>query len=90
MEFAVERIDLETVHFTPELLSQVPADTARRYRVMPVMDRSGTLCLAVSDPRDLRLIDELHHTLQREFDVRQADAEQIDTLVRRFYGDTSR
>ena len=87
MDFAVEKIDLTTVHFTPRLLSQVPADTARRFRVLPVSETSGTLCLALTDPQDLRLLDELHRTLQRELDVCQADQHQIDTFLRRLYGD---
>ena len=87
MDFAVKRVDLSTIHFTAGLLEHVPPDIARKYRVLPLFESADTLCLAVTDPFDLRLVDELHHALKRELDLRQADQQQIDLFLQRLYGD---
>jgi len=51
--FGAEEVDLRNVEFTPELLACVPAESARRYRVLPVSNSAGVLRLALADPSDL-------------------------------------
>ena len=63
--FGAEELDLKNVAFTPELLACVPAESARRYRVLPVSNSVGVLRLALADPSDLEAIDSLHSLCSR-------------------------
>jgi len=60
MHFGAEEVDLRNVLFTAELLACVPAELARRYRVLPVCSSLGNLRLAVADPSDLDAIESLN------------------------------
>jgi len=86
MKFGAEVIDLSKVQFTPELLSCIPAETARKHRVLPVASFPNRLAIAVAQI-DLIIIDSLCSTLQRELEIRLADEQQIDIYLHRFYRD---
>ncbi len=86
--FRAERINLEHVHFTPELLRCVPAQVAHGYRVLPVFEESSTsLGVAVVDPSDLDTIDGVHSALQRDLVLRVAERQQLDEFIQRLYGE---
>ena len=86
-ELGAEFVDLATVQFTPSLLRCVPADLARRYRVLPVAESGRCLAIVTSDPADLPALDGLHSALAREIELRVADESQIDSFIKRLYGD---
>ena len=90
MNFAVEKIDLAKVHFTPELLSCVPATTAREHRVLPIFETPDCLVVALADVTNLELIDSLRHALHRDLELRVADRQQLDELIQRFYEDSNK
>ena len=56
--------------------------------MLPVFSTSDVLCLAVAEAFDLDLIDDLHAILNRPLEIRQADPQQLDTFLKRFYGET--
>jgi type IV pilus assembly protein PilB len=85
--FGAEHWDLSKVQFTPELLRLIPAELARKLRVMPILDFPGTLAVALADPSDLNAIDILTHTLNREIEICIADESQLDIYIQRYYGD---
>ena len=86
-EFGAEFVDLATVQFTPGLLRCIPAELARRYRVLPVAESGGCLVIVTADPADLPAVDGLHSALAREIELRVTDESQIDSFIERFYGD---
>jgi type IV pilus assembly protein PilB len=90
MNFGVEKIDLAMLYFTPELLSCVPATTARKHRVLPIFESLDCLVIALADVNNLELIDSLRHDLHRDLEFRVADRQQLDELIQRFYGDDNK
>jgi hypothetical protein len=84
--FGAEEVDLRKVTFTPELLACVPAEYARRYRVLPVFSSLGKLRLALADPTDLDAIDSLNHLLHCVPELCVAEASQLDEFIERLYG----
>src|ERR1019366_4814429 len=57
MKYGAEIVDLTKVDFTPELLRCIPADVVRKYSVLPVLDSSDCLAIALSHVEDLNVID---------------------------------
>ena len=86
MTFGADPIDLSTVQFTPEFLRNLPADTARKYRALPVLEKDGRLHIAVAAFRDLNKFDSLTHLLKRGLEFRAADPRQLDEYIARLYG----
>jgi len=81
-----EAVDLTTVQADPEALARVPVAVAQQYHVMPLRISQGMVELAMADPMDIQLLDELHTLLGA--DIRQVAiiAGDIAETIRRCYG----
>jgi type IV pilus assembly protein PilB len=88
--FGTDEVDLSTVDFTPELLACIPAEMARRYRVLPISNLRSELWISMADPSDPEALDSLHQSLQRELVLCISEANQIDEFIERLYGPESR
>jgi type IV pilus assembly protein PilB len=86
-EFGAEFVDLATIRFTPGLLRCIPAELARKYRVLPVSVSGHGIAIVMSDPSDLSAVDGLRSALDRDIELRIADESQLDAFIERFYGD---
>ena len=57
-EYGMETFDLNGYKIPTEVLEEMPADVARRYKVIPLMINDDTLVVGMSDPTDLETPDE--------------------------------
>src|SRR5437764_7155877 len=58
-QFGVSVIDLSTTEIDPEVLKLLPRDYVIRYQVIPVRKAGGVLSVAVNDPNDVLVLDDL-------------------------------
>lgn len=84
----LEFIDLSAIQVPPTLIKLINADTARRYKAIPVQERDDALVVAVGDPMDFEAFDALNHILQRHVEYTCATREQIDSAVEKYYGES--
>jgi len=84
--FGFEVVNLGEMRLDDELISSVPRNIAKRYRVIPVYRHGNHLAVALSDPSDLNTIDSLQHILRAELDVKVATEEEIDIALKKYYG----
>jgi type II secretory ATPase GspE/PulE/Tfp pilus assembly ATPase PilB-like protein len=68
------------------LLHKVPARFATHYRCVPVEERNGTLVVAVSDPLNAHLMDDLRQVLKQRVEAVVATPVEIEKAIRRYYG----
>ena len=80
MSWGGERIDLSTVHFTPQLLARLPRHLALKYRVLPVFESAERLSVAVHGSLDCDLADSLTHVLKCELKFRPTDEQQLEVV----------
>jgi type IV pilus assembly protein PilB len=83
-----EVIQLGDRDFTPEVLSSVPADTARMYKCMPVAIFDSSVQVALAEPLNPALVDELAYVIGKEIVPVVADPGEIERTIARFYGDS--
>ena len=83
-----EVIELNQRDLTPEILSAIPADTARMYKCMPVAVFGSTVQLALADPLNPTIIDELGYVIKKDIVQVVADPADIERAVTRYYGDS--
>jgi type IV pilus assembly protein PilB len=81
-------IDLSTRIIPPEIINQIRAEDARRFKVIPVGFGETGLIVAVSDPLDIETIDSLSFLLQREIELVWASPEGIRQALIKYYGVT--
>ncbi|MFQ5650507.1 MAG: GspE/PulE family protein [bacterium] len=82
-------IDLSTllVSAEPKALSELmPSTIACRYKVVPLGQKGNRLLIAMADPGDVALLDEIQWALGVEVEAQKAELEQIEETLRIIYG----
>jgi type IV pilus assembly protein PilB len=79
-------IDISAMVIPPEVINQIRAEDARRFKVIPVGFGENGLIVAVSDPLDIDTIDSLSFLLQREIELVCSSPEKIKTALIKYYG----
>lgn len=82
----VPLVNLATEEIDPQAVSSVPAKVVQHYSVMPLSVANGQLQVAMDDPLNYELIDELTLVLGRTVKPVLAQREEIAKAIRRHYG----
>jgi len=78
-----EFVDLHAVRIDHDLFHSIPVDLMFRYNFVPIQGQNGSLDIALADPRNLNLIDELAVLLGKKLRVRVATLSQISELLKK-------
>jgi len=76
-------IDLLEQRIDPELFRTIPADLMFRYNFVPLEVQNNVLYIAVADPSQVLLSDELPLLLGKKLSIKVATARQIGDLLKR-------
>jgi len=78
-------VDLSRTTPSPDVVSLVSADLARRYKTVPLHEHEGSLVLAISDPMDFEAFDSIGFLLKRPVEFVCATPKQIADKLDRLY-----
>ena len=81
--YCCEFVDLKTTKIDHELFRTVPVDLMFRYHFVPIQAANGTLEIALADPKQIVLIDELSVLLAKKLKVKVATYSQITDLLKK-------
>jgi len=81
--YRCEFVDLKETRIDHDLFTSVPVDLMFRYNFVPLASENGTLEIALADPRNLNLIDELSILLGKRLRVKVATLSQISDLLKK-------
>ncbi len=76
-------IELREQRIDPELFRSIPAEMMFRYNFVPLESHETTLIVAMADPSQLHLRDELSLLLGKRLEIRVATPSQIGDLLKR-------
>ena len=76
-------VDLKNFPIDPELFRTIPADLMFRYNFVPLKHINGSLLIAISDPSELLLTDELGVLLGRKLVVKVSTRSQIGDILKK-------
>src|SRR6185437_779596 len=76
-------IDLREQRIDPELFRSIPAELMFRYNFVPLESHDSTLVVAIADPSQLHLTDELSLLLGKRLHLKVATPSQIGDLLKR-------
>lgn len=83
-------VDLRRISVDPDVLARIPIDIAKRYNVFPVVFREedNTIVLAVANPNDLVLADQIRAFLGGDYELEfmVAEESEIARAVDEYYG----
>src|SRR5712675_3425995 len=81
--YRCDYVDLREGSIDHELFRSIPVDLMFRYNFVPLHAQNGSLDIALSDPRNLGLIDELTLLLNKKLKVKVATLSQISELLKK-------
>ena len=79
-------IDISSIVIPPQVINQIRAEEARRFKVIPVAFGETGLVVAVGDPLDIDTIDSLSFLLQRELELVCTSPRKIREALIKYYG----
>ena len=84
-----EVVELRDLELTSEVLQTVPASAARMHQCIPVAVFGSSVRIALADPLNPSVIDELNYLTGKEVQVVVADPAQIEKAINKSYGEES-
>ena len=86
-QLGVQSVDLDEHTVEPRVLALVPSDLARSARVIPFSQTGRFLDVAMADPTNLGVIDELRIRTQLNIRPYLCGPKQIERCIGTYYGD---
>jgi type II secretory ATPase GspE/PulE/Tfp pilus assembly ATPase PilB-like protein len=84
-EAETRTVNLNCTAIDQTALGLIPADIARRLRIIPISRENGTLTVAIADPCDVAAIDTLHQVTGLNIDVVAAPEQDITNCQELYY-----
>ncbi len=84
-QFGMETISLSGLDIPQDVIDMVPAEVARRYKVVPVYKTESSLTVALSDPLDVETLDSLRYILKCNVEGVVAPQAEIEVALNQYY-----
>jgi type IV pilus assembly protein PilB len=85
-QMGAEVVDLNELDVAPEIIQKVPAAMAKTYNVIPIKLEGNVLTVAMANPQDVNVLDDLRYALHCEVQAAVASEEGIRAALDRYYG----
>ncbi len=86
VQAGIEQMDLTNVSVSAEVIGLVPADLVSKYNVLPLWREDGRLAVAMTDPFQPQVMEDLRLVTGCSIQRYYAVPEQLEDAVLRFYG----
>lgn len=84
--FGMTFLRLENIEFDKEVVHLLPMDAARRYKAIPIKKDEDIIQVAISDPLDLDILDNVSFILKKPTEAVLAFEQDIVSAIERYYG----
>ncbi len=85
--FSLDFLNLEDIDIQQPVLRLMPSNVARMYGAVPVAALANNVTVAVLDPFNPQLVEELSFVLGKEVQLAVASGKQIEEAISRYYGE---
>ncbi len=86
-QLGLESVDLDKLSIDRNAINKISSASAKFYNIFPVRLEKDTLTVALSDPRNLRVMDDLRFITGMNIRFVIAPEEKIRSSIERFYGE---
>ncbi len=80
-------INLEETSIPPNVLDIVPQTMAEMYKIMPVSMKNNVLTVAMADPQNVGVLDDLRNFLGHEIRGAVSSGPDVEAAITRYYAD---
>ena len=85
-QLGLRYVKLSEIEVPPEIIERVPARLATHYQIIPISVSNGTLAIALSDPQNIHLLDDLRLNLKTEIEPVVSTKMEIADAIKTYYG----
>ncbi|BBM82664.1 type II secretion system ATPase GspE [Candidatus Uabimicrobium amorphum] len=86
-QFGMSAINLDEKELDTDIIKKVPYSMANIYRVIPVSFKDDMLTIAMADPMNVQVLDDLRMMLHCEVQGAVSNEEQIQRAIDKYYSD---
>ncbi len=81
----MDMISLADQNLPPQVISLIPPEIAKRYKVVPVFKTDDNLTVAISDPLEFDALDSLRYVLKCNVEGVVATSSEVQGALKRYY-----
>jgi type IV pilus assembly protein PilB len=85
-QYGVPSINLDHFEVDPSIIKIIPAETARKYQVLPLSRSGATLTIAMADPTNVFAMDDIKFMTGYNVEPVVASEGALDDAIDRYYG----
>ncbi|MBU0534409.1 MAG: Flp pilus assembly complex ATPase component TadA [Candidatus Omnitrophica bacterium] len=87
VQLGMKEINLSQIKIPKDLLDRVPSSIAKAYKIVPIRMESNTLVVAMGDPMNVQILDDLRFMLDCEVKGLRSNEEDVNETIEKFYGE---
>jgi len=87
VQLGMKEIDLSNVKVPKDLLERVPSSVAKAYKIVPVRMEGNTLIVAMGNPMNVQILDDLRFMLDCEVKGLRSNEKDVNEAIEKFYGE---
>src|SRR5512141_840343 len=87
-QYGVPSINLEHFEVDPAIIKIIPAETAKKYQVLPLSRSGATLTIAMADPTNVFAMDDIKFMTGYNVEPVVASESALEDSIDRYYGST--
>jgi type IV pilus assembly protein PilB len=85
-QYGVPSINLENFEVDPSVVKIIPAETARKYQVLPLSRAGATLTIAMADPTNVFAMDDIKFMTGYNVEPVVASESALEASIEKYYG----
>ena len=85
IQSGMETVDLDNISIPPEVIEKVSVSIASIYRIVPISFENNTLTVAMAEPHNLDVLDDLRFMLSCEVHGAIASESSVDAAIEKLY-----
>ena len=87
-QYGVPSINLDHFEVDPQIIKIIPAETARKYQVLPLSRSGATLTIAMADPTNVFAMDDIKFMTGYNVEPVVASESTLEEAIDKYYGST--
>ncbi len=87
-QYGVPSINLDHFEVDPAIIKIIPADTARKYQILPLSRSGATLTIAMADPTNVFAMDDIKFMTGYNVEPVVASETSLEEAIEKYYGST--
>jgi len=87
-QYGVPSINLDHFEVDPAIIKIIPAETARKYQILPLSRSGATLTIAMADPTNVFAMDDIKFMTGYNVEPVVASEASLEEAIEKYYGST--